>query len=131
MTLFNAQPVLDGLKEFQRRTVDHVFDQFYREGSRHFLVADETGLGKSVVARGLVARTIEHLQHDDGIDQIDVVYVCSNADLARQNLKRLNVTGHEQHQIDRVVLGVACEFVVVVRHARQVILRCDAVAPHR
>lgn len=99
MTLFNAQPVLDGLKEFQRRTVDHVFDQFYREGSRHFLVADETGLGKSVVARGLVARSIEHLQHDDDIDQIDVVYVCSNADLARQNLKRLNVTGHEQHQM--------------------------------
>lgn len=99
MTLFNAQPVLDGLKEFQRRTVDHVFDQFYREGSRHFLVADETGLGKSVVARGLIARSIEHLQHDDDIDQIDVVYVCSNADLARQNLKRLNVTGHEQHQM--------------------------------
>lgn len=99
MTRFQAQPVLDGLKEFQRLTVDHVFDQFYRHNSRHFLVADETGLGKSVVARGLIARVIEHLQYDDGIQHIDVVYVCSNADLARQNLKRLNVTGHEQHQM--------------------------------
>lgn len=99
MNRFDPEPVLNGLKEFQRRTVDHVFEQFYTCGSRHFLVADETGLGKSVVARGLIARTIAHLQMDENIQQIDVVYVCSNADLARQNLKRLNVTGGAQHEM--------------------------------
>ncbi|MBB1510284.1 helicase [Tessaracoccus sp. MC1756] len=99
MNRFDAEPVLKGLKEFQRDTVDHVFEQFYTHGSRHFLVADETGLGKSVVARGLIARTIARLQDDENIQQIDVVYVCSNADLARQNLKRLNVTGGSQHEL--------------------------------
>ncbi len=57
-----------------------------------FLVADEVGLGKTIVARGLVARAINHLQHK-GVKRIDVIYICSNADIASQNIRRLNVTG--------------------------------------
>jgi len=94
---FSAKPFLDGLTTFQRRTVDHVFEQFHVLGSRHFLVADETGLGKSMVARGLVARTIEQLQDQSDIRRIDIVYVCSNAELGRQNLRRLNVTGEPEN----------------------------------
>ena len=49
-----------GLKGFQRETVAHVIDCFYGVSrSRRFLVADETGLGKSVVARGVIAKTLE------------------------------------------------------------------------
>jgi hypothetical protein len=94
---FDAEPILASLKDFQRATAEHVIDRLYRspEPSRHFLVADETGLGKSVVARGVIARAIELLQDDDSVDRIDVVYVCSNSDIADQNLKRLNVTGQE------------------------------------
>lgn len=93
MTRFEAGPVLTGLKDFQRATVDHVIGRFYGPTpTKRFLVADETGLGKSVVARGVVARTIERLQDDEAIDRIDIVYVCSNIDIARQNLKRLDVT---------------------------------------
>ena len=92
-----AEPVLEGLMGFQRDTVEHVFRALHDEGSSNrFLVADETGLGKSIVARGLVAKTIERLQDDPGVDRIDVVYVCSNMDLARQNIGRLNVTGEEE-----------------------------------
>ncbi|WP_104177577.1 helicase-related protein [Cryobacterium sp. Y50] len=96
MTVFNAEAVLSELKGFQRDAVDHVIHRFYgsADASRRFLVADETGLGKSVVARGVIARTIEQLQHDDTVDRIDVVYICSNTDLAQQNLQRLNVTGN-------------------------------------
>ncbi len=95
---FSARPVLDGLMDFQRATVDHVFSALHDEGgSGRFLVADETGLGKSIIARGLVARTIEHLQRDDSdVQRIDIVYVCSNMDLARQNIGRLNVTSEEE-----------------------------------
>ncbi|NKZ93758.1 hypothetical protein GS966_28995 [Rhodococcus hoagii] len=46
-----------------------------------------------MVARGVIARAIEHLEDDPAIDRIDVLYVCSNVDLARQNLRPLNVTG--------------------------------------
>lgn len=97
MSRFDAEPILASLKDFQRATAEHVTDRLYRspEPSRRFLVADETGLGKSVVARGVIARAIEHLQDDDSVKRIDVVYVCSNSDIADQNLKRLNVTGQE------------------------------------
>ncbi len=89
---FDAAPVIQGLKGFQRDTVEHVTRQFFGStGSRRFLVADETGLGKSMIARGVIARTIEKLQSDDTVDRIDIVYVCSNAEIARQNLSRLNV----------------------------------------
>lgn len=84
-----------GLKGFQRDAVNHVIDRFYGDepGSGRFLIADETGLGKSVIARGVIARAIEKLENDDSVGRIDIVYICSNADLANQNLKRLNVTG--------------------------------------
>ena len=92
---FDAAPVLAGLKQFQRDTVEHVVDRFYRDPdfARRFLVADETGLGKSLVARGVIARAIEHLETSPDIGRIDIVYVCSNADLAQQNISRLDVTG--------------------------------------
>ncbi|MCP6756425.1 hypothetical protein NL533_32860, partial [Klebsiella pneumoniae] len=67
-----ASEVLAGLKGFQRRTVDHVFRQMYDdpEPARRFLVADEVGLGKTLVARGLIAKAIERLQRD-GVERID------------------------------------------------------------
>ncbi|KGN37506.1 DEAD/DEAH box helicase [Knoellia subterranea] len=96
MTGFSADRVLDGLTDFQRRTVQHVCTQLHRpEGSGRFLVADETGLGKSMVARGVIAKTVEMLETKDDIGRIDIVYVCANADLAQQNIKRLNVTSNE------------------------------------
>ncbi|WP_433703438.1 helicase-related protein [Prescottella equi] len=93
-TGFDADAIVAGLRPFQQHTVEHVVGRFYGpDGCSRFLVADETGLGKSMVARGVIARAIEHLEDDPAIDRIDVLYVCSNVDLARQNLRRLNVTG--------------------------------------
>jgi hypothetical protein len=84
--------VYGGLKDFQRDTVEYVFKRMYRDNppARRFLVADEVGLGKTLVARGVIARAIEHMWDD--IDRIDVVYICSNSDIARQNIRRLNIT---------------------------------------
>lgn len=93
---FRAQPVLDGLTGFQRSTVAHVMDRFFGASpTKRFLTADETGLGKSLVARGVIASLIERLQDDQSVDRIDIIYVCSNADIAEQNLRRLNVTGED------------------------------------
>ena len=88
--------VMEGLKPFQRDTVEHVFRQLYLEpdGSNRFLVSDEVGLGKTLVARGVIAKAIEHLWPQlPKIDRIDVVYICSNGHIARQNINRLNVMG--------------------------------------
>lgn len=96
MKRYSADAVMAGLKDFQRTTVDHVVDRFYGPNpTRRFLVADETGLGKSLVARGVIAKTLERLQDDNSVDRIDVVYVCSNQDIAAQNVARLRVTSGE------------------------------------
>jgi len=93
---YSAAPVLAGLKDFQRATVHHVMDRFFgADPTRRFLVADETGLGKSVVARGIIAETLQRLQDDDRVERVDVIYVCSNQDIAAQNLARLKVSAEE------------------------------------
>jgi hypothetical protein len=104
---FDATPALDGLRGFQRRTVEHVFKRLYLDDqpADRFLVADETGLGKSMVARGVIAKAIELLDRPgSGVNRIDVIYVCSNADLAKQNLGRLNVTGQDIIESGRLTL---------------------------
>src|SRR4051794_31118482 len=78
-----SAPVLASLKDFQRRTADYVFRRMYLDDppARRFLVADDVGLGKTHVARGLVARVVEHLRERKG--RVTVAYVCSNAAIAR------------------------------------------------
>lgn len=93
------------LKAFQRDTVDYVYRRMYEDNppARRFLIADEVGLGKTLVARGVVARMIEHLW--DKVDRIDIVYICSNSGIARQNISKLNITGHTDHRLpDRITL---------------------------
>lgn len=88
---FLSTPALAGLKDFQRKTVDYVFKRLYGDDpTSRFLIADEVGLGKTLVARGIIAKTLEHLQNE--VDRVDVIYICSNAAIATQNVNRLNVS---------------------------------------
>ena len=106
----SAQPltprILAGLKDFQRDTVEYVFEQLYREEkpAHRFLVADEVGLGKTLVARGIVAKVIDRLRSQD-VKRIDIVYICSNGDIAQQNIRKVNVTGDSnQDRATRITL---------------------------
>ena len=85
------------LSDFQRATAQHAFRRLYRDpdSTRRFLVADETGLGKTHVAKEVIALAVEHLQQVDHVRRIDIVYVCSNAEIAAQNIRKLNITGSE------------------------------------
>ncbi|MCQ3803218.1 MAG: helicase-related protein [bacterium] len=90
----DTNAVLNGLKGFQRDTVEYAFERLYQapDSTRRFLVADEVGLGKTLVARGVIAKALDHLW--DGprrVEQIDIVYICSNAQIARQNVRRLQI----------------------------------------
>lgn len=87
--------ILRGLKDFQRNTVEYVFDRLYGPVSvNRFLIADEVGLGKTLIAKGVVAKAIDHLWNDHA-RRIDIVYICANRDIAAQNIARLNVTEQE------------------------------------
>lgn len=100
-----APDVLTSLKDFQRATVEYAFDRLWTSEDRvkHFLVADEVGLGKTMVAKGVIAKAVDHLRAEQ--DRITVVYICSNGQIARQNLRRLNVVGgHEVRHADRLSL---------------------------
>jgi hypothetical protein len=84
--------ILSGLKPFQLRSVDYVFDRLYgADATPRFLLADEVGLGKTMVAKGVIARAVDLLW--DMKDRINIVYICSNHEIARQNINRLNITG--------------------------------------
>ncbi len=98
---FQADDILAGLKPFQRKTVDYVFRRMYIDAkpTSRMLVADEVGLGKTMIARGLIARAIEHLRDRVGTRRIDIVYVCSNAAIARQNVNRLNVFREAEFEV--------------------------------
>ncbi|RKG69946.1 helicase [Corallococcus sp. CA054B] len=101
--LAEAERALRGLKDFQRETVDYVFERlFFPESSGRFLVADEVGLGKTMIAKGVIARTVQHLR--GRVDRLDVVYICSNADIARQNVSRLKLEGEHVTLASRLTL---------------------------
>jgi hypothetical protein len=94
----DTERILAGLKDFQRKSVKYIYERLYGRGAtRRFLLADEVGLGKTLVARGIIAKAIERLR-EGGKKRIDVIYICSNADIARQNISRLNVTGKPDFQ---------------------------------
>jgi len=98
---------LSSLKDFQRDTVDYVFARMYEDAlpAMRFLIADEVGLGKTKVAAGIVARAVDRLKIEEPDRRIDIIYICSNSAIARQNINRLNVTGQPCHDLpDRITL---------------------------
>ena len=93
---------LADLKDFQRRTAVWAFKRMFvdHDPALRFLVADEVGLGKTHVAKGVIAQVIDYLGRT-GDERHDIVYVCSNAAIARQNLRKLAPEG-----IDPRLVGV-------------------------
>ena len=102
----DVEAVLADLKDFQRRTARWAFDRMFadRDPAVRFLVADEVGLGKTHVAKGVIAQVIDHLRRT-GDARHDIVYVCSNAAIARQNVRKLAPARVEPREdVDRLTM---------------------------
>src|ERR1035437_9952433 len=72
---------------FQRNTIKVAYRALRnKSGSRRFLVADEAGLGKTIVAQCIIKdfRDIRRRSKH----KINVIYVCSNLSIAKQNQDR-------------------------------------------
>ena len=76
------------LKRFQTASVNYVLDQLYAKKRNKVLIADEVGLGKTIIAKGVIAKATQ-LYKKEG-QPFHVVYICSNQVLAYQNIKKLN-----------------------------------------
>lgn len=75
------------LHEFQVAAVERICDQLNSEnGSRRFLLADEVGLGKTMVARGVIE---ELRRRSDSRKGGVCIYLCSNLEIAEQNRDKL------------------------------------------
>lgn len=79
----------DSLKDFQKKTVERVAALFENNQNR-VLVADEVGLGKTMIAKGVIAK-LAQIRIKEGDDLFKVVYICSNQGIARQNIKTLDI----------------------------------------
>jgi hypothetical protein len=89
------------LKDFQAATVDYVIDQIYNHGRKKILVADEVGLGKTIVAKGVLLKALK--KNYTGEKPFHVIYICSNQVLAFQNLTKLNPFRHSARPYSRLI----------------------------
>lgn len=105
MSIYDAEAAMSQLKDFQRDTARWVFQRFFDEENptTRFLVADEVGLGKTIVAKGVVAQVLQHLE-SVGDKRHDIVYICSNSSIARQNITKLIPNGVTPLDIERLTM---------------------------
>ena len=61
------------LKDFQCATVERI-NELFRDGQNRVLVADEVGLGKTLIARGAIAKTaiIQYEKNDDIFKMLEI-----------------------------------------------------------
>lgn len=73
------------LAEFQQAAVTLITERLLdKDGSRRFLLADEVGLGKTIVARAVLEALMKRKR------RLTVVYLCSNTEIAEQNRQKLD-----------------------------------------
>ena len=88
MAKFNIDAVeektMHGLKDFQRATVERIYHLF-ENGQNRVLVADEVGMGKTLIARGAIVKTAR-LRLNENDELFKVIYICSNISIANQNI---------------------------------------------
>ena len=63
-----------------------------RHNQNRVLVADEVGMEKTLIARGAIVKTAR-LRIEEKDDLFKVIYICSNQNIANQNIRKLDVTG--------------------------------------
>lgn len=76
-------------KDFQEATADRIVDLF-KSGHNRVLLADEVGLGKTIVAKTVVEKLGAWHKEINDPDYV-VVYICSNAGIANQNCSKLGI----------------------------------------
>ena len=88
--------IMSGLTDFQKATVNRI-NKLYRAGQMRVLVSDEVGLGKTLIARGTIAK-LAKFKKESGGKLVKVAYVCSNTSITEQNLNKLRITSEVKRE---------------------------------
>lgn len=72
---------------FQEKGADQIYQRLFsgKEGKKHFLLADEVGLGKTITAANVIERILEN--NTNAVTRIG--YICNNLALAQENKEKL------------------------------------------
>ena len=76
--------------DFQKATANRILKLFKQEGQNRVLLADEVGLGKTIIAKEVIQR-VSKWHQEIGDDHFKVIYICSNINIVKQNSKKLGV----------------------------------------
>lgn len=77
---------ISGCSLFQQKTVEDICRKFYDEDKRKVVLADEVGMGKTFVCKGLIENLKANLR-SDGVPSI--LYIAPNEAVAKQNHREL------------------------------------------
>ena len=78
-------------KDFQQATANRILEVF-RSGQNRILLADEVGLGKTIIASDVVRQVADWHKNEMQDDHFKVIYICSNINIANQNARKLGVS---------------------------------------
>ena len=117
--------------DYQKRAIRRIVDSYMGEcTSGRFLLADEVGLGKTIIARGvircLMCKLLEQEiagKSEEEIREVvekhyyyfNVIYICSNTNIAKQNEEKLGLDKNNDKEwmnrascLSRKVLPIEC-----------------------
>lgn len=77
-------------KDFQQATANRIVEVFKNSQNR-VLLADEVGLGKTIIAKEVIRQVSDWHRHEKNDDWFKVIYICSNLSIASQNAKKLGI----------------------------------------
>ena len=122
---------LKGLKDFQRASVEALQVGFVERDRPSMLLADEVGLGKTIVAKGLIATLLKQRLEEGKRKPLKVTYICSNQVIARENIRKLNPFPRELGMKDPVtrIAYLAYDFPAKTKGEQQGLLELSTLTP--
>lgn len=74
--------------DFQEATANRILE-VYQQKQYRVLLADEVGLGKTIIASAVIQKVAD--LHSAWDDHFKVIYICSNINIANQNCRKLGI----------------------------------------